>query len=191
MPKYLRSYVPGGSYFLTLVTYNRNPVFRELENISRLRIALKTVKSEMPFEIAGAVTLPDHLHFIWSLPPEDDAYSIRVGKLKALFTKSLPPSPRLDHDRSNSRRRHRERNVWQRRFWEHALRDEEDFQRHLNYIHYNPVKHGYAQCPHLWASSSFHKWVRRGGYTADWCCKCENKRPPIPDFENIEGSVGE
>ena len=190
MPKYLRSYVPGGSYFLTLVTYNRNPVFRDLDNISRLRTALKSVKVEMPFEIAGAVMLPDHLHFIWSLPPEDDDYSIRVGRLKALFTKSLPP-PRLEQDKSNSRRKHREHNIWQRRFWEHALRDEADFQIHLDYIHYNPVRHGYAQCPHQWAPSSFHKWVKRGGYPADRCCTCNDIHPHIPDFSPIDSNVGE
>ena len=191
MPKYLRSYVPGGSYFLTLVTYDRNPVFRAPENISRLRSALKSVKSEMPFEIAGAVMLPDHLHFIWSLPTGDEDFSRRVGRLKALFTKSLPAASPPEQNISISRRKHRESNVWQRRFWEHTLRDEEDLQIHLDYIHYNPVKHGYAQCPHLWSASSFNHWVKNGGYTADWCCTCNHKYPKIPDFGSIESHVGE
>lgn len=191
MPKYIRSYVPGGSYFLTLAAYNRNLVFGRLENISLLRRALRIVKSEMPFEIAGAVTLPDHLHFIWNLPPDDDQYSRRVGRLKALFTKSLHPTRPPDQETSSSRRKHRESNVWQRRFWEHTIRDEEDFQVHLDYIHYNPVKHGYAQCPHLWRPSSFHKWVERGGYTADWCCRCNERSINLPDFSTIENHVGE
>ena len=191
MPKYLRSYVPGGSYFLTLVTYNRNPIFRKQENISRLRTALRTVKSEMPFEIAGAVMLPDHIHFIWSLPTEDSDYSIRIGRLKALFTKSLSLELTLERNTSSSRRKHRESNVWQRRFWEHTLRDEEDFQIHLDYIHYNPVKHGYVQCPHLWPPSSFHHWVKNGGYSADWCCTCNDRHSKIPDFASIESHVGE
>ena len=191
MPKYLRSYVPGGSYFLTLVTYDRNPVFRAPGNISRLRSALRSVKSEMPFEIVGAVMLPDHLHFIWSLPTGDEDFSSRVGRLKALFTKSLPAASPPEQNISISRRKHRESNVWQRRFWEHTLRDEEDLQIHLDYIHYNPVKHGYVQCPHLWSASSFHHWVKNGGYTADWCCTCNHRYPKIPDFASIESHVGE
>ena len=191
MPGYRRTYVSGGSYFLTLLTYNRTPLFQAPENISRLREAIKMVKSEMPFDILGAVTLPDHLHFIWTLPPDDVAYPIRVGRLKALFTRMLPTNQRPATTLPKSRRKRRESSVWQRRFWEHALRDQEDFQRHLDYIHYNPVKHGYAQCPHVWPSSSFHRWVKNGGYSPDWCCTCDERNPKIPDFAGIEESMGE
>ena len=191
MPEYRRAYVSGGSYFLTLLTYNRTPLFQAPENIPRIREAIKMVKSEMPFDILGAVTLPDHLHFIWTLPPDDVAYPIRVGRLKALFTRMLPTNQRPATALPKSRRKRRESGVWQRRYWEHALRDEEDFQRHLDYIHYNPVKHGYAQCPHSWPSSSFHQWVKNGGYNLNWCCRCEEKRPQVPDFTDIEQSVGE
>ena len=191
MPKYRRAYVPGGSYFLTLVTYNRTPLFRSPENVPRLRDAMRIVKSEMPFEIAGAVTLPDHLHFLWTLPSDDNAVPIRVGRLKTLFTKSLPANQRPAAILPKSWRKRRESGVWQRRFWEHTLRDEEDFQRHLDYIHYNPVKHGYARCPHSWTSSSFHQWVAKGGYDLSWCCRCDAKRPKIPNFTDIERTVGE
>jgi putative transposase len=89
MPEYRRAYVPGGTFFLTLVTYHRNPLFSNPENISDLRCAVATIKSEMPFEIAGAVVLPEHIHFLWTLPCNDHAYSQRVGRLKVLFTQSL------------------------------------------------------------------------------------------------------
>ena len=191
MPEYRRTFIPGGSYFLTLTTYNRTPLFQSPENISRLRTAIKTVKLEMPFDIVGAVTLPDHLHFIWTLPPDDERYSIRVGRLKALFTRLLPTNLQPATILPKSRRERRERGVWQRRFWEHTLRDEDDMQRHLDYIHYNPVKHGYVRCPHLWQSASFHQWVKNGGYSSNWCCTCEERRPKIPDFTDIGRSVGE
>ena len=191
MPEYRRTYVPGGSYFLTISTYNRAPIFRTPENISRLREAIKIVKTDMPFDIVGAVTLPDHLHFIWTLPPEDERYPIRVGRLKSVFTKLLPHNHHPVINLPKSRRKRRESGVWQRRFWEHTLRDEEDFQRHLDYIHYNPVKHGYARCPHAWPSSSFRQWVKKGGYKWDWCCTCEERMPDIPNFTDIEPIVGE
>ena len=191
MPEYRRTHIPGGKYFLTLLTYNRAPLFKTPENVARLREAIKIVKAEMPFDILGAVILPDHLHFIWALPPDDEAYPTRVGRLKALFTKQLPINQRPVTSLPKSRRKRRETGVWQRRFWEHALRNEEDFKRHLDYIHYNPVKHGYSRCPHSWPSSSFHQWVEKGGYSSDWCCRCEERLPKIPDFTHIERSVGE
>jgi putative transposase len=191
MPKYLRADVPGGTFFLTLVTYNRNPLFATEENISRLRTALATVKSEMPFNIEGAVVLPDHIHFLWTLPPGDADYPKRIGRLKVLFTRDLRGKGNLPQNVSASRRKHRESDVWQRRFWEHTIRDEEDFKQHLDYIHYNPVKHNLVSCPHLWQYSSFHTWVKTGGYPADWCCVCHDKTSHPPDFTEIASRVGE
>jgi len=191
MPTYRRAYVPGGTFFFTITTYNRTPLFSEKDNISRLRSAVATVKSEMPFEIVGAVVLPDHLHFLWTLPPGDTDYSRRIGKIKVTFTRSLRGNRLLPDNVPRSRRKRRESDVWQRRFWEHTIHDEKDFQRHLDYIHYNPVKHGYVSCPHLWQYSSFNQWVRKGGYTVDWGCTCNRRSPGIPDFSAIEESVGE
>ena len=138
MPNYRRMYVPGGTYFFTIVTYQRQPIFADPENISLLRKAITTIKIEMPFTIIGAVILPDHLHFIWQLPPEDSAYSKRIGKMKVLFSQSLPK--KSNQENSISRIKHRESNIWQRRFWEHTIKNEADLENYLNYIHYNRCK---------------------------------------------------
>ena len=191
MPEYRRAYMPGGTFFITLVTYNRSPLFARIENISRLRSALVDTKSEMPFGIEGAVILPDHIHFLCTLPSGDTNYSKRVGRLKVLFTRALRGRGNLPENVSNSRRKRRESDVWQRRFWEHTIRNEEDFRQHLDYIHYNPVKHNLVSCPHLWPHCSFNTWVRKGGYSADWCCVCHSKLLHPPDFTRIADLVGE
>ena len=188
MPEYRRVYLPGTTLFLTLVTHKRAPLFAADENVALLRRAVSAVKSEMPFEVDGAVILPDHLHFIWTLTPADAAYPKRVGRLKALFTKFLREGDGVSRRISESRARRGESDVWQRRFWEHTIRDEEDFQRHLDYMHYNPVRHGLASCPHKWRASSFHSWVRRGAYPADWCCRCHGRRGAAPDFAEISAA---
>ncbi|NEO10179.1 transposase [Moorena sp. SIO3I8] len=191
MSNYRRSYVPGGVFFLTIVTYRRIPLFSDVENIIRLRKAMAKMRTEKPFDITAAVVLPDHLHFIWSLPPDDSNYSMRVSRLKVLFTRSLPGKRSLFGDISASRRKHRESNVWQRRFWEHTIRNDHDLHRHIDYIHYNPVKHGLVSCPHLWQYSSFHKWVERGKYRPDWGCCCGSNLPQVLDFSDLEDFAGE
>ena len=176
MPQYRRMRVPGGTYFLTLVTYQRQPLFAEEENVAKLRRAIcplgshfviATTKKEKPFNLIGAVVLPDHLHFIWTLPPNDANYSLRVSRLKVLFTRSLENYQSLPKKISYSRQKHREKYVWQRRFWEHTIRNETDLAHHLDYIHYNPVKHRLVSCPHLWQYSSFRRSVEAGLYTLD------------------------
>ena len=191
MPQYRRAYFPGGTFFLTLVTYNRAPLFSELENIFRLRSALARTRAEKPFEIIAAIVLPDHIHFLWTLPHNDSAYSQRVSRLKVLFTRLLRGKNYLPENVSDSRRKHRESDVWQRRFWEHMIKNEADLERHLDYIHYNPVKHRLVSCPHLWEFSSFSKWVERGKYSWDWGCTCSGKVPDIHDFSEIAATVGE
>ena len=185
MSQYRRSYVPGGTFFLTLVTYYRTPLFSEPENICHLRTAVAKTRTEKPFEITGAVILPDHIHFLWTLPCGDADYSQRVSRLKVLFTRLVRGKRSLPQNVSASRRKHRESNVWQRRFWEHTIRDEADLASHLDYIHYNPVKHGLVSCPHLWEYSSFHTWVKKGGYQVDWACSCCGKKPLLPDFAQM------
>ena len=139
---------PGGTFFLTWVTHDRRPILRAPTAVDKLRLSVAEVKQEHPFEIQGAVILPDHVHFLWELPAGDGDFSKRVGLIKARFTRAFDGIPSCAENICNSRRRHRERAVWQRRFWEHTIRDERDFETHMDYIHYNPVRHGLAACPH-------------------------------------------
>lgn len=191
MSQYRRFYQKGGIVFLTIVTDNRQPIFNNPRNVDLLRKATATVKSEMPFHILGAVILPDHIHFLWQLPPDNADYSKRVGRLKALFTKLFKVENNLIQENSESRKKHRENNIWQRRFWEHTIKDEKDFEQHLDYIHYNPVKHNLVSCPHLWQYSSFNLWVKKNVYHQDWACICRGNKLKIPDFREIVNSVGE
>jgi len=190
MSEYRRFYREGSIIFLTIVTYNRQPIFKDEKNIALLRQVTAIVKSEMPFEILGAVILPDHLHFLWQLPPDNGDYSKRVGRLKALFTKSFKQKNNLIQEVPRSRIQHRESNIWQR-FWDHHIRNEQDFEQHLNYIHYNPVKHNLVSCPHFWQYSSFDLWVKKGVYSSQWACICDDNNRKIPDFSSINHNFGE
>lgn len=173
------------------MTYKRQSYFSEPGNIARLRQATAMVKQEMPFNIIGAVVLPDHIHFLWTLPPKDINYSKRIGRLKVIFTKMLRGKNALPTNVSISRQKHRESNIWQRRFWEHTIKDELELEIYLNYIHYNPVKHGLVSCPHLWLYSSFHSWVNQGTYLPSWGCTCHGKPGQAQSFDTIENNVGE
>lgn len=172
MSIYRRLYIPGSTVFLTWVTHRRKPIFNNLENIEHLRQAIRQTKREADFQIVAAVVLPDHLHFIWTLPPGDSNYSKRVGRIKVSFTQAFRGRNAQFTNLSPSRRKHHESDVWQRRFWEHTVRDERELSHYLNYIHYNPVKHGLVSCPHQWPYSSFHKLVSAGTYQQDWGCRC-------------------
>jgi putative transposase len=191
MSEYRRLYLPGSTIFLTIVTYNRQPIFANSENIILLRKALAKTRSEKPFEITAAAILPDHLHFLWTLHPDYYNYSYLVSRLKVLFTRSLKDKKYQSENISHSRIKHRESDVWQRRFWEHTVKDESEFENFLNYIHYNPVKHGLVSCPHFWQYSSFQTWVNKGIYQHDWACICHDKKPKIPDFSKIIDYTGE
>jgi len=188
MPDYRRYYTPGATVFLTIVTEQRRPLFADPTNVEHLRSALRIVLQEWPFDIAAAVVLHDHMHFLWTLPAGDSAYSKRVGRMKAKFTSALEATVASV---SKSRVKHRESEVWQRRFWEHTIRDDDDFKGHLDYVHYNPVKHGLARCPHEWPYSSFNKWVRLGEYDGNWCCRCGDRTFKVPDFSKIQDIAGE
>ncbi len=188
MSNYRRYFVPGGTYIFTLVTYQRRPRFANAANITCLRESIAIVQKEMPFEFLAAVILPDHLHFLWTLPAGDTDYSKRLGRIKALFTKSL------SHERisdSPSRQKHREGEVWQRRFWEHSIDDDRELETFADYIHYNPVKHGLASCPHVWPASSFSRWVALGQYESCWGCSCDGRRRKKMTFDAIQDAVGE
>ena len=163
MTDYRRYFVPGGTYFFTATLADRSlPLLTE--NIATLRAAFRHVRAEMPFGVDAIVVLPDHLHTIWVLPPGDSDFSTRWKKIKAAFSRQLP---RIEH-RSESRTRKGERGIWQRRFWEHALRDEADWQRHMDYIHFNPVKHGHVRRTADWPYSSFHRYVKLDAYPREW-----------------------
>lgn len=176
MPNYRRIYRPQGAYFFTLVTHKRQNLFDNAVTRQLLRHAILMEKSEHPFDLTAIVLLPNHLHCIWRLPDGDVDYSKRWGRIKSRFTKTWLAHGGRNVEVSQTRKNHRERGVWQKRFWEHRIRDEDDFIRHVNYIHFNPVKHGLARCPHEWENSSFPRWVEEGYYRKDWLCDCNNQR---------------
>ena len=163
MPTYRRNFLAGGSYFFTVNLANRR--LRLLtENIVLLRAAFRYTRRRHPFAIEAIVVLPDHLHTIWTMPEGDADFAVRWALIKASFSRTL----RKGEPVSASRRRRRERGIWQRRYWEHTIRDEDDLGRHLDYIHFNPVKHGHVACVATWPYSSFHRMVRLGFYPESW-----------------------
>jgi putative transposase len=161
--QYRRNYVPGGSYFFTVNLLDRSGRLL-IDHIDALREAFRLVKKEHPFRIDAMVVLPEHLHAIWTLPLGDADYSTRWKKIKAGFSKTFPKTER----RSASRLARGERGIWQRRAWEHTLRDENDYVRHFDYIHYNPVKHGHVRRARDWPWSTFHRCVRQSWLPVDW-----------------------
>ena len=130
----------------------------------------REMKQRWPVEINALVLLPDHFHTIWSLPSGDAEYPTRWAWLKKEFTKRFLAQGGREQNRSQSRRRNRRRGVWQRRYWEHTIEDEEDFDAHFDYVHWNPVKHEYVRCPRDWPYSSFHRWVKKDVYPPNWGC---------------------
>jgi REP-associated tyrosine transposase len=164
--RYRRAFVPGGSFFFTLVMEGRRPVFASAETVDVLREAFRSVRSTRPFELDAMVVLPDHLHCIWTLPPGDADFATRWRLVKTWFTKHCDPALRLVPDRARAARN--EQALWQHRYWEHMLRDEIDFARHVEYIHFNPVKHGLVASAMDWPYSSFRQYVEAGVYPPDW-----------------------
>jgi putative transposase len=163
--RYRRVYIKGSCYFFTVVTEKRRKFFADADNVKRLRTAFKTVMAKRPFVIDAAVVLPDHLHFIWTLPENDCDYSTRWRLIKSAFTKQLPDKPAVQN---TNRQNKKQQAIWQHRGWEHCLRDELDFQRHVDYIHYNPVKHGYVKHAADWQYSSIHRYIKLGMLNEQW-----------------------
>jgi putative transposase len=160
---YRRNFIEGGSFFFTVnLTDRRSHLL--IERIDLLRQSFRYTQSRHPFTIDAVVVLPDHLHAIWTLPSGDADYAVRWRLIKSMFSRGVE---RVE-ERSESRRLKGERGIWQRRYWEHTLRDEDDVGRHCDYIHYNPVKHRYVQSVENWPFSSFRKFVRSGLYPVDW-----------------------
>ncbi len=163
MTDYRRYRVPGGSYFFTINLLERRSDLLT-RHIDALREAVRRTRSERPFHIDAWAVMPDHMHCIITLPPCDDDFSNRIKSIKIRFVRRLKPT----ESRSSVRVSRGERGTWQRRFWEHAIRDDADYARHMDYVHYNPVKHGHASQVIQWPYSTFHRWVRAGVYGADW-----------------------
>jgi putative transposase len=163
MARYRRTGIEGGTFFFTIALADRSSDLLSRE-IDRLRSAYRSVRTRFPFETIAICILPDHIHAMWSLPDGDRDFSTRWMLIKSGFSRGLPPAD----SRSSSKIAKREKGIWQRRYWEHAIRDDRDFERHVDYIHYNPVKHGLVSRVADWPHSSFHHFVERGILPLDW-----------------------
>jgi putative transposase len=163
MPNYRRAFVPGGCWFFTANLLDRRSGLL-IKEIEALREATRRTRERYPFRIDAFVVLPDHVHAIWTLPSDDADFSTRWRLIKIQFSKSIPKIERL----SEVRRERGERGIWQRRFWEHLIRDEEDYRRHVEYCYINPVKHGLVSRVRDWPFSSFHRDVAAGLFPEDW-----------------------
>jgi putative transposase len=175
MPQYRRAKINGSIFFFTVVLADRSSTLL-VDEIDRLRKVYRLVRERRPFETIAICVLPDHIHAIWSLPEGDADFSTRWSLIKSGFSRGLEDEPR-----SPSKIVKREKGIWQRRYWEHAIRDDADLERHVDYIHFNPVKHGHVTRVVDWTHSSFHRYVERGELVADWG----------GDMRDIQGSFGE
>jgi putative transposase len=162
--RYRRTNIAGGTYFFTVNLVDRSSSLL-VERFPDLRASYNAVKDAHPFATLAWVVLPDHLHVVWRLPEGDADFPTRWTLIKAGFSRRIPRTERI----RDSRRRKGERGIWQRRYWEHLIREEDDLRRHVDYIHFNPVKHGYVKRVRDWPYSSFHHFVRRGWLPIDWC----------------------
>jgi putative transposase len=158
MSEYRRLFVKGAIYFFTVVTYNRQHLLCNEIALKRLKSSFRYAIQKHPFKIKGLVILPDHLHCIWHLPENDHDFSTRWSLFKRYFSSGFDAE--INH--------RREKNIWQRRFWEHLIRNENDLNNCLDYIHYNPVKHGYVSSPGDWPQSTFLHHVQEGYYDLNW-----------------------
>jgi putative transposase len=175
MPNYRRAKGNAGTFFFTVVLADRSSILL-VEEIDRLRKAYRAVRDRRPFETIAICILPDHIHAIWALPEDDPDFSTRWNLIKSGFSRSIAEQPR-----SQSKMSKREKGVWQRRYWEHAVRDDADLERHIDYIHFNPVKHGHVTGVVDWPHTSFHRFVERGLLPSDWG----------GDVKDIAGAFGE
>lgn len=168
MSRYRRANTPGGTYFFTVVTYRRRGFLCDADVRAALREAITKVRTQHPFCIDAWVLLPDHLHAIWTLPPNDAGFALRWQQIKRLVTRRCGARLHCAAWMTQSKAKHRESTLWQRRYWEHQIRDDLDFERHMDYLHFNPVKHGLVQRVADWPYSSFHRHVAGGVYGEDW-----------------------
>jgi putative transposase len=175
MSRYRRAKLDGGTFFFTLALADRSSNLLVAE-IDRLRHAYRAVQARRPFETVAICILPDHLHAIWTLPVGDADFAQRWNLIKSGFSRGLPAA-----SRSASKIARREKGIWQHRYWEHVIRDDADLERHVAYIHFNPVKHGIVPRVSDWPHSSFHRYVERGELPMDWG----------GDVREVSGAFGE
>lgn len=168
MPTYVRWRECGATYFFTVVAYRRQRILTGRLSRQLLRGAIQSVRARLPFEMPAFVLLPDHLHCIWTLPEDDDDFALRWRQIKARFTHDYVARGGVDRDVTPQRASQRRRGIWQARHWEHRIRDDDDYERHRDYIHLNPVSHGFAERPEDWPWSSFHRHVRLGMLDSAW-----------------------
>ncbi len=183
MADYLRKYVAGGTVFLTVVTQDRRPFLTGPAARRCLHNALVQVSRHRPWETVAVVVCPDHFHTVWALPEGDADYSLRMAQVKEAFTRSYLACGGREGTASASRAAHRERGVWQARFWDHVCRDEADLKRCADYVHWNPVKHGLVSRVIDYPWSSFHRYLAMEEYPADW-----GGENPCPGFSLVEES---
>jgi putative transposase len=176
MSRYRRAKIEGGTFFFTLTLADRSSDLL-IREINRSRRAYKAVQERLPFDTVAICILPDHLHALWHLPNGDADFSSRWSLFKTSFSRGLPAT----EARSASKITKREKGIWQRRYWEHAIRSDSDLERHVDYIHYNPVKHGLVSRVVDWPYSSFHRYVMQGLLPSDWA----------GDRMDINGDFGE
>jgi putative transposase len=176
MSRYRRALIPGGTFFFTVALADRSSDAL-VRHIDLLRGIYGAVLKDRPFETIAICVLPDHLHAIWSLPADHADFATRWNVIKGGSSRGLPAAP----SRSSSKVTRREKGIWQRRYWEHAIRDEADMARHVDYIHFNPVKHGLVSRVQDWPHSSFHRYVEKGTLPIDWG----------GDVREITGAFGE
>jgi putative transposase len=169
MPDYRRNRVPGGTYFFTVNLLDRRSALLT-DRIATLRTAVQSARTRRPFHIDAWVVLPDHMHCIWTLPAGDTDFPERWKAIKRAFSASVPPV----EPRTAVQARRGERAIWQPRYWEHTIRDDRDYAAHMDYIHFNPVKHGHAITPGEWPFSTFRRCVSAGLYPADWSANDSN-----------------
>lgn len=176
MPDYRRAWHPGGTYFFTVNLLKRHGNDLLTRHVAVLRDVVRAVRERHPFRIHGWVVLPDHLHCVIELPADDADFAKRWRLIKAGFSRAHPRDERL----SKARQARGERGIWQRRYWEHLIRDEADYQAHMDYVHINPVKHGLVERVGDWPYSTFHRMVEAGVYPHDWAGGGED-RVTAPD----------
>lgn len=168
MSRYRRADVAGGSYFFTVVTERRQRVLTDEVVRGALREGIEQVRQRWPFVIDGWVLLPDHLHAIWTLPPGDADFSLRWRLIKSHVTRRCGALYERKEWLTSRRLAKKQGTLWQHRYWEHCLRDERDLRHHLDYLHWNPVKHGLVKAAAEWPWSSFHRYVELDLYGKDW-----------------------
>ena len=167
MSNYRRAHIRGGTYFFTVNALRRRPILTQAPVRAALRDAIARTRLTHPFAIDAWVLLPDHLHCIWTLPPGDADFSVRWSMIKRLVSQRCAAEYGAA-ELSLSATGRKESGLWQRRFWEHQIRDDNDFARHVDYIHWNPVKHDLVAKAIDWPYSTFHRYVADGAYGADW-----------------------